>query len=307
MQGPGRSDHHRPEVHAARAGAAREHRPPSRLRTPVGRRRAGGAGYLGSLNVLQTKNWKEFNDALPKRGSSRRTRSSTPTSKAISATSASRRRRSARTGTGCCRCRARTASTSGPASCPFDKLPKSLNGAAGFYNSSNNDVVPKIVPGYTIPLGYEYSAPYRYDRVHEVLSEKKKFSAADMERLQQDVLSLPARELVPLLKNVTVTDPVGAGCAEAAARVELRARSRIGAGDDLRILGVEARPAGVCAQSARTGAIERAAVRHAAGHRLDEEPRSRVGAERGGRAETAFWRRRSRKGWPTCGSATAMT
>ena len=26
----------------------------------------GGAGYLGSLNVLQTKNWKEFNDALPK-------------------------------------------------------------------------------------------------------------------------------------------------------------------------------------------------------------------------------------------------
>ena len=29
---------------------------------------------------------------------------------------------------------------------PFDKLPKSLNGAAGFYNSSNNDVVPKIVP-----------------------------------------------------------------------------------------------------------------------------------------------------------------
>ena len=90
---------------------------------------------------------------------------------------------------------------------PFDKLPKSLNGAAGFYNSSNNDVVPKIVPGYSIPLGYEYSAPYRYDRVHEVLSEKKKFSAADMERLQQDTLSLPARELVPLLKDVTVTDP----------------------------------------------------------------------------------------------------
>jgi penicillin G amidase len=90
---------------------------------------------------------------------------------------------------------------------PFDKLPKSLNGAAGFYNSSNNDVVPKIVPAYSIPLGYEYTAPYRYDRVHEVLSQKKQFSLADMERLQHDVVSLPARELVPLLKNVSVTDP----------------------------------------------------------------------------------------------------
>jgi len=59
---------------------------------------------------------------------------------------------------------------------PFDKLPKSLNGPAGFYNSSNNDVVPRIVPGYNIPLGYEYGAPYRYDRVHEVLSQKKTFS-----------------------------------------------------------------------------------------------------------------------------------
>ena len=56
---------------------------------------------------------------------------------------------------------------------PFEQLPFSKNDPRGFYNSSNNDVVPKIVPGYKIPLGYEYSAPYRYERVFEVLSRAR--------------------------------------------------------------------------------------------------------------------------------------
>ena len=46
---------------------------------------------------------------------------------------------------------------------PYDQLPQSFDTPKHFYNSSNNDVVPKIVPGYKIPLGYEYGAPYRYD------------------------------------------------------------------------------------------------------------------------------------------------
>ena len=44
--------------------------------------------------------------------------------------------------------------------------------------------------------------------MHEVLSANRKFTVTDMERLQQDTVSLPARELVPLLKSVTVADPV---------------------------------------------------------------------------------------------------
>src|SRR5207244_6835147 len=91
----------------------------------------------------------------------------------------------------------------GDAFLPYDQLPQSLDTPKHFYNSSNNDVVPKIVPGYTLPLGYEYSAPYRYDRVAEVLSQNRKCSIEDMEALQHDVVSLPARVLVPLLKNLT--------------------------------------------------------------------------------------------------------
>ncbi len=90
---------------------------------------------------------------------------------------------------------------------PFAQLPFSKNTQRGFYNSSNNDVVPKIVPGYKIPLGYEYSAPYRYERAFEVLSRAGPFALADMERLQQDATSLPARALVPLLRQVRLRPP----------------------------------------------------------------------------------------------------
>jgi penicillin amidase len=87
---------------------------------------------------------------------------------------------------------------------PTDQMPRNFNTPAGFYNTSNNDVVPKILPAYSRPLGYEYSAPFRYGRVHEVLAQPKKFSMLDMESLQQDETSLPARVLVPLLAKLTL-------------------------------------------------------------------------------------------------------
>jgi penicillin G amidase len=169
---------------------------------------SGGAGYLGSLNVLQTKNWKEFNDALPRAWY-------IPSHSLVYADIEGNygyigvaQTPIRKNWDGLLPVPGKDSKYEWAGYVPFDKLPKSLNGAAGFYNSSNNNVVPKIVPDYSISLGYEYSAPYRYDRVHEVLSEKKKFSTTDMQRLQHDVLSLPARELVPLLKSITVTDAV---------------------------------------------------------------------------------------------------
>ncbi|HYU78542.1 MAG TPA: penicillin acylase family protein [Vicinamibacterales bacterium] len=167
----------------------------------------GGAGYLGSLNVLQTKNWKEFNDALPKAWY-------IPSHSLVYADVDGNfgyigvaQTPIRKNWDGLMPVPGKDSRYEWAGYVPFDKLPKQLNGAAGFYNSSNNDVVPKIIPRYSIPLGYEYSAPYRYERVHEVLSEKRKFSVPDMQRLQQDTLSLPARALVPLLKAVTVSDP----------------------------------------------------------------------------------------------------
>lgn len=90
---------------------------------------------------------------------------------------------------------------------PLEQLPRELNGANGYYASANNDVVPKFFPDYKIPLGFEYSTPYRYERITEVLEQDKKFDIADMESLQGDHLSLPARQLVPLFKGITSDSP----------------------------------------------------------------------------------------------------
>jgi penicillin amidase len=51
-------------------------------------------------------------------------------------------------------------------------------------------------------LGYTWSDPFRHDRIAEVLRAGSKFTIADMERLQTDYLSIPARQLVPLLAGV---------------------------------------------------------------------------------------------------------
>lgn len=167
---------------------------------------AGGAGYIGSLNLMQTKTWKEFNDALPRA-------SFIPSFSLVYADVAGN---FGYIGVGLAPVRknwdgllpvpGKNGQYEWDGHIPFDKLPRSLNTSTGFYNSSNNDVVPRILPGYSMPLGYEYSAPYRYDRVVEVLSQPRKFTVADMAALQQDKVSLPARQLVPLLKNVATDD-----------------------------------------------------------------------------------------------------
>ena len=168
----------------------------------------GGAGYLGSLNVMQTRSWDEFNQAIAKSWY-------IPSHSLVYADVDGNygyvgvALTPVRKGwDGLLPVPGKDGRFEWDGFVPFDELPKSLNSPRGFYNSSNNDVVPKIVPSYAVPLGYEYSASYRYDRVFEMLGQPKKFSVADMERMQQDTLSLPARALVPLLKGVKIADPM---------------------------------------------------------------------------------------------------
>jgi penicillin G amidase len=182
----------------------------------TGRRRAyalrwagaepGGAGYLGALGVLQARNWSEFNAAL---GRSWRLPSHSLVYADVDGNIgyvAAALAPSRRGWDGLLPVPGRDGRYEWDGFLPPDLMPRSLNSPAGFYNTSNNDVVPKIVPGYEIPLGYEYAAPWRYDRVTEVLREPRRFSVADMEKLQQDTLSLPARQMVPLLRGLSPAD-----------------------------------------------------------------------------------------------------
>jgi penicillin amidase len=167
----------------------------------------GGAGYLGSLNVMQAKDWKDFNERLDRAWY-------LPSHSLVYADVdgnygyAGVARTPVRPNwDGLLPVPGKDGKYEWSGYVPLDKLPHSFNDPKGFYASANNDVVPKIVAGYNIPLGYEYGAPYRYERIAEVLSAAKKFTVADMEKLQEDTTSLPARELVPLLRDVKSGKP----------------------------------------------------------------------------------------------------
>jgi penicillin amidase len=80
-----------------------------------------------------------------------------------------------------------------------------LNPEKGFWNTSNNYLIPPGWP-YKDALHYTWADPYRASRVAEVLGSGQLFTVAEMVRLQNDDLSLPARSLVPLLRNLSFTD-----------------------------------------------------------------------------------------------------
>ena len=82
-------------------------------------------------------------------------------------------------------------------------LPYSFNPPAHFIATANHNVLP---PGYSIPLGYEWAPPFRFQRIVEMLSTHEKFSVADFERMQQDVVSIPARRFQAVLRRWTTPE-----------------------------------------------------------------------------------------------------
>ncbi len=89
---------------------------------------------------------------------------------------------------------------------PIKSLPFVLNPPMEFLATANENLIPS---GYEHrdAVGWNWADRFRVDRINEVLGSGKKHSQEDMMKLQVDYLSLPARSLVPLLKNIKSTDP----------------------------------------------------------------------------------------------------
>jgi penicillin amidase len=92
---------------------------------------------------------------------------------------------------------------------PIKALPHVVNPPAGFYVTANNYLFP---PDYPYPEAQHYTGtdPFRAARITEVLRAGPLHTVADMVRLQNDDLSLPARSLVPLLGDLAIADPATA-------------------------------------------------------------------------------------------------
>ena len=88
---------------------------------------------------------------------------------------------------------------------PVIKRPSLTDVKEGFIATANENRSPA---GYRWlnSIGYSWSDDYRVKRINEVLGSKKQISIEDMQSLQMDYYSMPARQLLPLLKKANSTD-----------------------------------------------------------------------------------------------------
>ena len=79
---------------------------------------------------------------------------------------------------------------------PFEQMPQSFNPSEGFVATANNKIIADSYPYYMSNL---WEPDWRITRITEALRSQGRFSVEDMQRLQQDVVSPQARELVPII------------------------------------------------------------------------------------------------------------
>ena len=89
---------------------------------------------------------------------------------------------------------------------PIQSLPHVYNPEKGYWATANENLIPENYP-HRNAVGWEWADSFRADRVNEVLGSGRKHSLADMMRLQSDYLSVPARNLIPLFKDLKSPDP----------------------------------------------------------------------------------------------------
>lgn len=87
---------------------------------------------------------------------------------------------------------------------PFSKLPHAYNPPDGYIISANNPSVSKLYP---YPLTFRCGiAPYRAERIIDLIKNNHSLSNADMERIQNDTQNYLWRDLRPLLLKTQPLD-----------------------------------------------------------------------------------------------------
>jgi penicillin amidase len=86
---------------------------------------------------------------------------------------------------------------------PITALPNEVNPARGFIATANNYLSPNDYP-WREAQHYTWTDPFRASRITEVLGSGRLFTVGEMARLQNDDLSIIARSIVPLLRDLTL-------------------------------------------------------------------------------------------------------
>lgn len=87
------------------------------------------------------------------------------------------------------------------------KLPSQINPKQGWFASANEMNLPAGFPYKEYKLGFEWAHESRAQRIAEVLGKPGKVGMEDMQRLQNDVVSIPARRVLAVLKPLQASEP----------------------------------------------------------------------------------------------------
>ncbi len=162
---------------------------------------AGGAPYLASLRLDQARSWEEFRQACRF--------FHTPSENLVWAD------RGGNIGWQAVGITPRRKNFTGLVPVPGDgqfewegylpilNLPHLFNPPEGFIATANECNLPA---DFCYPVGYLWAEPFRSQRIKEVLASGGKKGIQEMVALQQDVLSIPARRLVGMLKGIEVAN-----------------------------------------------------------------------------------------------------
>ena len=87
-----------------------------------------------------------------------------------------------------------------------DQFPTRYNPVSGYVTTSNEMNLPPDYPYKDRNLSFEWSVPFRHQRIDEVLSKRDRVSIEDSLQLQTDVISITARRLVSLCQSLSSDD-----------------------------------------------------------------------------------------------------
>jgi penicillin amidase len=104
---------------------------------------------------------------------------------------------------------------------PFEMLPRAHNPPSGRIVNANNNVVDD---NYPFLIAHDWAESFRAERIVETLDAKKVHSLPDTEGLQNDILSTAARQLLPLMLQVTPGDDRGRRAVEMLSRWDFAMR-----------------------------------------------------------------------------------
>ena len=163
----------------------------------------GGAPYLASLRMNQARNWQEFREACRY--------SHIPAENMIWAD------RAGNIGWQAVGIAPVRNTHSGLVPVPGDgryewagylpmlQRPSAFNPNEGFIATANENSTTLSYP-HLNSIGYTWAEPFRQQRIAEMLKGGRQFSMADMQALQADYLSIPARRLTGVLSKVSLSD-----------------------------------------------------------------------------------------------------